>query len=545
MRISRPTVTLAAMTEHSVQKARRFGLRTATRHVVLRGAVITTTAVGLGTVLGLTRDLLIAGYFGANGDTDAFLIAWMLPETAAPLLIDGAMTLLMVPILSRALQLRKEPGSGTDGPVPDPVRAAVAATLPQLVGALVIVAGLVALTSPWLVPALAPGMSNVALGVTAMRTIAVSVVFVGVAGYFVAALRSHLVYGPPAMVTVAMNIGIIGVMVTFHHQLGVLAAVIGAVVGSALMVAVQLPAFIRRVGLPRRPTRGAVVAFGAFLPIAAYIVTRQSQVFVERFVASSLKPGTISHLNYAQKIAQVPSTLALILAVVTFPQLALHVVAGNPQEAHRRTTIDVQIIGAIVLAATAYLVAFAPQVVEFLFQRGAFTAQDTAATAAILRIYVLGLLGQALLDIVCRALFSERATLVPTMSMAAGLLVTGVVAAFGAGIWGAPAIAAANALGITVTAGLVMRSPRSSVIPVRPVVLIIARLLPAAGLTSMFGLWLSAGLSDLPAVVSVVLGGVTVAMVFGLTAVLTRGLPRPRRLPANRSANGDGSVEDV
>jgi putative peptidoglycan lipid II flippase len=497
--------------------------------------MITTAAVGLGAVLGLARDLLIAGYYGANGETDAFLVAWTLPETAVPLLIDGAMTLLMVPIFCRALELRAQQTIRTGTPAADPVRAAVAATLPALLAALVCVSALVAATAPWLVSALAPGLANAALGVAAMRTIAVSVVFVGVAGYLVAALRSHLVYGPPAMITVAMNVGIIGVMVTWHRQLGVLAAVVGAVIGAVLMVAVQAPAFLRRVGLPRRPTWGAGIAMSAFLPIAAYILARQSQVFVERFAASWLAPGTITHLNYVQKIAQVPATLALTVAVVTFPQLARNVVAGRTREAHRRTAADVQIIGAIVLAATAYLVAFAPQVVQLLLQHGAFTAQDTAATATVLRIYVWGLLGQALLDIVCRSLFSERATIVPAVAMVLGVLVTAVVATFGAPVWGAAAIAAANALGITVTAILVVCSRRSEIVPVRAVFRTVARLLPATGVAAIFALWLDARLSGLPVPASVTLGGLAVALVFGIIAIACGGLPMPRRLtPASR-----------
>lgn len=535
----------------SVPLPRLAGPGSARQHGVLRGAVITTAAVGLGVVLGLGRDLLLAAYFGASGDTDAFLVAWTLPETAVPLLIDGAMTLLLVPIFSRALQERHDQATASAISGADPVRAAVAATLPQLVGALVIVAGLVVVSAPWLVPALAPGLVNVTLGVAAMRTIAVSVVFVGAAGYFAAALRSHLIYGPPAMLRVALNVGIIGVMVLGHRPVGVLAAVLGAVIGSALMVAVQLPAFVRRVGLPRRPIRGGGVAISMFLPIAAYILMRQSQVFVERFVASSLAPGSITHLNYVQKIAQVPSTLAFILAVVTFPQLARNVVAGKLREASRRTAVDVQIIGAIVLASTAYLVAFAPQVVQFLLQRGAFTAHDTAMTAAILRLYVWGLFGQVLLDIVCRSLFSERATFVPAVSMVLGLLVTAVGAVLGAPVWGASAIAVANALGITVSAIVVVCNRRSAIIPARTVVLITARLLPATGLATAFALWLAACLRGLPAGPSVVVGGVAVVVVFGVAVMLTRGLPLPWRLfpilraSAERAANAGGTVDDL
>jgi putative peptidoglycan lipid II flippase len=521
------------------------------RRLLLRGTVITTAAVGLGTVLGLARDLLMAGLYGANGQTDAFLVAWTLPETAVPLLIDGAMTLLMVPIFSRALRERGQRAPNSAGPDlgpdfgPDPVRAAVAATLPQLLVVLVVVAAVAAATAPWLVTALAPGLADPTLGVVAMRTIAVSVVFVGIAGYLVAALRSHDVYGPPAMITVAMNVGIVGVMVLAHRQLGVLAAVFGAVLGSALMVAVQAPAFLRRVGLPRRAIRGGGIALGTLLPIAAYIGARQSQVFVERFVASWLAPGTISHLNYVQKIAQVPATLALTLAVVTFPQLARQVVAGQAREAHRRTVLDVQIIGAIVLAATAFLAAFAPEIVGLLFERGAFTAADTAATASILRIYVWGLCGQALLDIVCRSLFSERATAVPAVSMVLGVLVTGAVAVLGAPVWGAAAIAAANAVGITVAAALIVANRRSAIIPVRAVGTAIARLLPATALATLFACWLEARLRGLPTAASVTAGVLAVAAVFGLVALLCGALPVPPVRTLSRRLVGRPATDHV
>lgn len=511
---------------------------------ILRGAVITTTAVALGNVLGLIRDLLIAGFFGADGSTDAFLVAWTLPEAAVPLLIDGAMTLLMIPVFTRALQQRGQARAADapdDAAAADPVREAVGRTLPQLFLVLVVLSGVFAVGAPWLVRLLAPGLADSALGVTAMRVIAVSVLFIGIAGYLVAALRAHLVYGPPAFVTVAMNVGIIGAVLVGHTRWGVLSAVLGASVGSALMVAVQLPAFIRRVGLAWRPVRGAGMALSAFAPIAAYILLRQSQVFVERFVGSGLAPGTISHLNYAQKIGQVPSTLALILAVVTFPQLAKHVSAGNPDQAHRRTAIDIHIIGAIVLAATAYLFAFAEPVVRLLFQRGAFTAFDSQATGAILRVYALGLLGQALVDVLCRSLFSERATWVPAVSMGIGLLLTGVVAAVGAGAWGAPAIAAANAVGITVTGALLVRGRRSEVVPARSLVLILARMLPGTALTAVFALWLAGRLAPLPPAWSVFLGLPAVIVVFAVATVATRGAPVPRlsRRATRRDAGGD------
>lgn len=495
-----------------------------------RATLVTAAAFGLGTVLGLLRDLLIAGYFGADGDTDAFLVAWALPETAVPLLIDSAMTLLMIPMFSRALQQRRErTRPGWDGPDHggDPVAEAVASTLPRLVAALVVISGLVAMTAPWLVMLLAPGLSNPALAVASVRAISASVVFIGIAGYFVAALRAHLVYGPPALVTVAMNVGIVGLVLMAHRELGVLAAVLGATLGSALMVAVQLPAFVRHVGLPRRINRTGVVAIGTVAPIAVYILLRQGQVFVERWVASWLQPGTITHLNYVQKIGQVPYGLAMILAVVTFPRIARSVAAGDTEGAARRVGLDIHIIAAVVLAATAYLFAFAPQVVQLLLQRGAFTAADGATTSAILRVYVWGLLGQAVLEIMCRLLFSQRVSALPAVAMAVGLLSTALVAGLGVRWWGAEGIAAANAVGITVAAILVVCGRRDSIVAASAVSVRLLRLAPATLVSTLIAQWLATRLDGAPPVLSVGLGAIAVSLVFAAVAMLTELIARP------------------
>jgi putative peptidoglycan lipid II flippase len=84
------------------------------------------------------------------------------------------------------------------------------------------------------------------------------------------------------------------------------------------MVAVQAPAFLRRLGPAAEPGRvgGSHVALIAFIPIAVFTLTRHAQVFVERILGSELSAGTISHLNYAQKVAQVPMVLSIMVATV-------------------------------------------------------------------------------------------------------------------------------------------------------------------------------------------------------------------------------------
>jgi putative peptidoglycan lipid II flippase len=476
-----------------------------------RAAVLTVAITLSGSLLGFVRDLVLARFFGAGGGTDAFLVSWTVPETAFPLVVEGVMSLLMVPLFSRAL---------TGDSVPD----VVAATLPRMV--LLLAAGSAATLAgaPLIVHLIAPGLAHPALAVTCTRWTAVTVLAFGLAGYLSAALRAHHVFGPPAAIHLAYNAGILGLIWLLHGRFGVVSAAMGVALGAVLMVVVQLPGFARRVGLPRRlRAAGRVLTVGAFAPIAVYTLARQAQVFVERILGSRLPAGTISHLNYAQKVAQVPMLVALLLCTVTFPTLARDVATGQVAQAARRLRADLRAVTGLILVAAAFLVASAPVVVRVLLQHGRFTAADTAATAAVMRMYALGLLGQAMVGVLCRPFFTGgRPGWYPAASMGAGLAVTAAVAVTFAPRSGGPAIAAANATGITVTAVLLVLGLRRTAVgaALSTVASDTVRLAAAATGAGCAG-WL-AGRAGFPSLVDLTVGGVVVLAVFIVLARLMR-----------------------
>lgn len=468
--------------------------------VLARAAAVTAALTIAGSVLGLVRDQSIAHLFGAGSDSDAFLISWTVPEMASTLLIEDAMALVLVPAFSHALARRAA------GEHPDPVRALVSATLPRLLVLLGCTTGVLVLGAPVIVELLAPGLAEPQVAVQCTRLTALTVLSFGITGYLSAALRAHRSYLPPATIYVAYNAGIILTMLVLHSLWGVRAAAAGVAAGSVLMVLAQLPAFVRHLAV-RPADRGERTLIGAaapapapattpapavgtarpvlgvLAPVVIFTVCRQSQVLVERFLAASLPAGAISHLNYAQKVAQVPMMLSLMICTVTFPVVAKAVADGEGDQARRRVERDLALAGVVVLAGTAVVVAYAPQIIEVLFQRGAFSARDTATTASIMRVYALGLLGQCLVGALGRPFFSAvRPTWFPAAAMAAGLLVNTVAGALTVGPWGVYGIAGSNALGITVTAVLLLRGLGSRVVSihVRGVALTLARLSAAA-----------------------------------------------------------------
>jgi putative peptidoglycan lipid II flippase len=422
--------------------------------VLARGSLLTMALNLAGSLLGLIRDLLLARFFGAVAGTDAFLVAWTVPETASPLLIEDGMSYVMVPVFSRAAGSREA------------TRRTVDATWPSLLTVVTAAAAAAALFAPLLVRVIAPGLADTSLAVTCTRLAAITVLMFGLTGYAAAALRSHHVFGPPASIYVAYNVGILTLMVAAHDRWGVVAAAAGVAVGAALMVAIQAPAFVRTLGVPGRPARGARgVTLLAVAPIAAFTLGRQAQVYVERFLGSQLSPGTISHLNYAQKVAQVPMSLSVLLAVVSFPTLSRDLQAGRLQEARRRMTRDLAFAAGAVALATVFLLVSASWVIGLLFQHGAFSARDTADTAAVMRVYVLGLLGQTVVGVTCRLHFSLRPSWFPAAAMAPGLLATAVVGRLTLHSLGASGIALGNAVGITLTAALLLLHARRILSP--------------------------------------------------------------------------------
>ncbi|WP_304956685.1 lipid II flippase MurJ, partial [Streptomyces sp. JHA19] len=177
-------------------------------------------------VLGLGRDQALAHLFGAGAETDAFLVAWTVPEMASTLLIEDGMAFVLVPAFSLALARR---GRGTPGP--DPVRALVAASLPRLCLALAGAAALLVLGAPLLVAFLAPGLSDPSLAVACTRLTATCVLSFGLAGYCSAALRAHRSYLAPGAIYIAYNAVIIATMVVLAARWGVRAAALGVALG--------------------------------------------------------------------------------------------------------------------------------------------------------------------------------------------------------------------------------------------------------------------------------------------------------------------------
>ncbi|MDX3725771.1 murein biosynthesis integral membrane protein MurJ [Streptomyces caniscabiei] len=517
-----------------------------------KATLVTAALTAAAALLGLGRDQALSYLFGAGSETDAFLVAWTVPEFAATLLIEDGMAFVLVPAFSVAVARRARGGVG------DPVRALLASTLPRLTLAFVAAAMLVIVGAPYLVEALAPGLPHPELAVDCTRLTGTCALSFGLAGYCSAALRAHRRFVAPAAIYVAYNVGIITAMFVLGGRWGVRAAALGVAVGGVLMILTQLPSLLRALRRrsrtpethesaepshtpqtpqapqspqalqapqepqtsltqPSDPTRP--VEFALISTVLLFALCRQSQVLIERFLGSTLPAGAISHLNYAQKVAQIPMTFSLMLCTVTLPVVAQAMAEGDTERARNRVEKDLALVSCIVLLGAAAIFACGPQIIELLFQRGAFTARDTAATAAVMRVYALGLLGHALVSALVRSYFSAgRPTWYPLLAMATGIVATSWIGAATVGSWGVLGVAAANAFGITLTALLLLYGMGGRAVPIRTrqVVTEMSRPVRAAVAAGVVGMYCADRIDS--AVLGLAVGGAVVALVFVLLA---------------------------
>lgn len=477
---------------------------------LLNAAMLVTVIVMSGRFLGFIRDLVIARSFGASPETDAFILAWTIPETAGPLLLDGAMIFVLVPLFAREIELRGTP------------KEFVARSLLPVSAALLVMTASVALTAPWIVQILAPGLAAPDLAVQMVRIASVTVFFLGLSGYVRAVLNAHQIFGVPATVYIAYNVGILGSILLLENRIGIYSAAVGLAIGSALMLAIQAPAFFRNTGLPRlslKLDKGLAYEFAAFIPIGAFVLGRHAQVYVERFLGSLLEPGAISQLNYASKVGQVPMYMAITVAIVSFPAVARAAAGQRMEELRQALERDMRTVSVLILPAIIFLVVFAPEVVELLFQRGAFTAQDAEVTASILRVYPLGLLAQTLVYVAVRAFFTRRNTpWIPLRSAMLGLVVTFLVGFALLRPLGVEGLAAGNAAGISAMMLLMVWDMKRHVVDIhlRKLLLFFVRALTAAVLAGAFAFPLLqvAVFRELSVLLQLVMGGMVIGIAY-------------------------------
>jgi putative peptidoglycan lipid II flippase len=378
-------------------------------------------------ILGVVREQVLAAFFGAGNAMDAYNVAYRIPNLVRDLFAEGAMSSAFVPTFTRHLT--------TEG-------KASAWRLGNLVinGLMVITAGLVILGIVFAEPLVAlfasayrevPGKLELTVFLT--RLMLPFLTFVALAAAFMGMLNSLHRFFIPALSPAMYNVATITcalVLVPLMPGMGlppITAIAIGSLIGGAAQLAVQWPA-LRREGFRYRPVldwrdeslRRVLVLMG---PGTIGLAATQVNVFVNTVLATGEGTGAVSWLNYAFRLMYLPIGLfGVSIATATLPAVSRHA-AHRDEPAARRTIADgLTLMLVLNVPATVGLIVLATPIVRVIFERAAFTPADTAATAAAVRFYALGLVGYSIVRIASPVFYALGQNRTPVMISVATVL---------------------------------------------------------------------------------------------------------------------------
>jgi putative peptidoglycan lipid II flippase len=378
-------------------------------------------------ILGFARDMIVALAFGAGPITDAFFVAYRIPNILRRLLAEGALSTAVVPVFTEHAALH----SG------DEMRRLVRATLGVALVVLLATTLLGIAAAPWLLRAIAPGFTSdaaqEALAVLLTRVMFPYLMLVGLSALAMGALNAANRFFASALAPAVSNVGMIaGVLLLARHvDPPILALAIGVLAGGVGQLLVQLPD-LARCGLllapswePRHP---ALIRIARLLVAAVFgLASLQVMVFVNTVLASLLPAGSVSFLYYADRVMEFPlGVFGIALASAALPAMSRQAAEGDTRGLAGTLNFALRLAVYICIPATVGLLVLRVPITRILFERGRFMPADTIATAQALSGYAVGLVGFAAARITAQAFYAIKrpgvAVRVGALSVGANIL---------------------------------------------------------------------------------------------------------------------------
>ena len=398
-------------------------------------------------LLGFARDSMIAALLGAGPVADALLVAFQLVNVVRRLLTEGALNAALVPAWLRVRE--------TGGAV------AAAAFAGRILGtvsaALIAAAALIGLLMPLVVTALAPGFAGhptLQLAVDDARLMLPYLAFAGPVTVMMALLNAQARFALTAFSPLLFNIALIavmGVLLGWRQDAAHAALAIAATVGVAGLLQLLI-LLLRRGGSIATPLRISFdAAMRGFLgkAIPGMIASASPQLLVVAgAVIASASPSAVSWLYFANRLIELPlGIVGVAMGTVLVPELTRALRGGDRTAVEEAESRGLELAVGLALPATLGLIALGEPIVRMLFEHGAFTPADTAATARALMWLALGLPAHVLVKALSPAFFARDDTLTPLMAALGGFAVALVLSVVLGQIFGPSGIAASIALG--------------------------------------------------------------------------------------------------
>jgi len=381
---------------------------------VTRAAGQISIATTMSRILGFIRDILLAKIFGATGMTDAFFIAYRIPNLLRELFAEGSMSAAFVPVFTETLT--KEGA--------DEAKRLASSSLTFLITILIIVCLLGMVFTPYIVAVIAPGFlsspEKFSLTVKLARVMFPFLLFISLAALLKGILNSLRSFFVPALAPVFLNLSIISAALFLAHRFSVplMAIALAVSVGGALQFLIQVPDLIKR-GFFFIPGYfyihpGLKKILKLLIPAILGMGVAQINIFVSTVFVSFLPGGAATYLYYAMRFIHLPiGIFGVAMATAILPSLSEYASRGDISSLRDTFSFSLRTLFFITIPAMAGLMALSVPVVELLLERGEFTHLATLETAYALVCYATGLWAFVGVRVVTSAFYSMQDTKTP------------------------------------------------------------------------------------------------------------------------------------
>jgi putative peptidoglycan lipid II flippase len=377
----------------------------------------------LSRITGLLRETLIARAFGASAMTDAYVVAFRIPNLLRRLFAEGAFSQAFVPILA---EYKNQQG-------PEASKKLVDHVANTLVWSTLIVTVIGIIASPLFIYLIASGLKEFDAAVWMTRLMFPYITFMAFVAMAGGVLNTWREFKIPAFTPVLLNISSILASLFLQQHLAqpIYAMAIAVFVGGVLQVAIQIPALVRigmlpslswnpAAGLSDPGVRRVLKKMG---PAVFAVSAAQISLMINTSIASQLAKGSISWLSYADRLMEFPTAmLGVALGTILLPSLSKAKADGDQQEYSGLLDWGLRLTFLLALPAAVGMAVLAEPMITALFHYGAFTDEAAAQSARPLIAYCVGLLGIILVKTLAPAFYAQQDIRTP-VRIATGVLI--------------------------------------------------------------------------------------------------------------------------
>ncbi len=379
---------------------------------LLKAAATVSGMTMLSRITGLIRENLTASIFGASSLTDAFFVAFRLPNLLRRLFAEGAFSQAFVPMLAQA---RKGDPAQTRRLI-DQIATALCWTV-------LAISVLGMLAAPWLVWLMATGLQSDPAAFDAATTMTRAmfpyILFMSLIALSAGILNTWQQFAVPAFTPVLLNVSFIvaALVLSRYFDPPVYALAAGVVIGGIAQLAIQIPA-LRRLGLLPRiglnvraafrdpATREVMKLMG---PAVFAVSVSQLSLIINTNIASRLAAGSVSWVNYGDRLMEFPSALlGVALGTVLLPSLSRAGASGNQAEYSGLLDWGLRLCVLLSVPCMIGLAMMAEPLTAMLFHYGRFTAHDVAMTRQAVLGYSVGLIGLISIKVLAPGFYARK-----------------------------------------------------------------------------------------------------------------------------------------